>query len=36
MSGKVLIIDSDRNICELLRLCLEKEGYSVIVSNDGE
>lgn len=36
MNGKVLIIDSDRNICELLRMCLEKEGYSVIVSNDGE
>lgn len=36
MNGKVLIIDSDRNICELLRMCLEKEGYSVIISNDGE
>ena len=36
LSGKVLIIDSDRNICELLRLCLEKEGFGVIVSNDGE
>lgn len=36
LSGKVLIIDSDRSICELLRLCLEKEGYSVIISNDGE
>lgn len=36
MSGRVLIIDSDRNICELLRMCLEKDGYSVILSNDGE
>ena len=36
MSGKVLIIDSDRNICELLRLCLEKEGYGVDACFDGE
>lgn len=35
-NGKVLIIDSDRNICELLRICLEKEGYSALVANDGE
>jgi len=35
-TGKVLIIDSDKNICELLRMCLEKEGYSVLISNDGE
>ena len=31
-----MIIDQDKNICELLRLNLEKEGYSVLVSNDGE
>ncbi len=36
LTGKVLIIDSDKNICELLRMCLEKEGYSVLISNDGE
>lgn len=36
LTGKVLIIDQDKNICELLRLNLEKEGYSVLVSNDGE
>ena len=36
MNGKVLIIDSDRNICELLRMCLEKDGDNVIISNDGE
>lgn len=34
--GKVLVIDDDNNICELLRLYLEKEGYSVILSHDGE
>ncbi len=36
LTGKVLIIDQDKNICELLRMWLEKEGYSVLVSNDGE
>lgn len=36
VSGRVLIIDSDRNICELVRLCLEKEGYSVMIALDGE
>lgn len=33
---KVLIIDSDPASVELLRLCLEKEGYGVITSYDGE
>ena len=32
---KVLIVDDDKNICDLLRLYLEKEGYSVILSLDG-
>ena len=32
----VLIVDDDKNICDLLRLYLEKEGYSVILSHDGE
>lgn len=34
--GKVLVVDDDDNICELLRLYLEKEGYGVIISHDGE
>jgi len=34
--GKVLVVDGDKNICELLRLYLEKEGYNVILSHDGE
>ncbi|MBQ5969885.1 MAG: response regulator transcription factor [Clostridia bacterium] len=33
---KILVVDDDVNICELLRLYLEKEGYSVIVANDGQ
>ena len=32
---KVLIVDDDLNICELLRLYLEKEGYTVIIAHDG-
>lgn len=33
---KILIVDDDNNICELLRLYLEKDGFSTIVANDGE
>ena len=32
---KIMIVDDDVNICELLRLYLEKEGYSVTIANDG-
>lgn len=32
---KVLIVDDDKNICELLRVYLEKEGYHTMISNDG-
>lgn len=33
---KILIVDDDRNICELLRLYLEKEGYETHLAHDGE
>ncbi len=33
---KILVVDDDENICELLRLYLEKEGYTVIFAHDGE
>lgn len=33
---KILIVDDDINICELLRLYLEKDGFATIVANDGE
>jgi len=36
MSTKILVVDDDGNICELLRLYLEKEGYHVLFANDGE
>ena len=32
---KILVVDDDLNICELLRLYLEKEGYEVVIANDG-
>ena len=32
---KIMVVDDDINICELLRLYLEKEGYSAIIVNDG-
>ncbi len=33
---RILIVDDDRNICELLRLYLEKEGYETHLAHDGE
>lgn len=33
---KILIVDDDRNICELLRLYLEKEGYETTLAYDGQ
>ena len=32
---KILIVDDDINICELLRLYLEKDGYETIIAHDG-
>ena len=34
-NAKILIIDDDVNICELLRLYLEKDGFDVEVCTDG-
>ncbi|MBP8854989.1 MAG: response regulator transcription factor [Oscillospiraceae bacterium] len=37
MAGeKILIVDDDKNICELLRLYLQKEGYETELAHDGE
>jgi len=36
MQYKILIVDDDENICELLRLYLEKDGFETIVASDGE
>lgn len=35
MMTKVLVIDDDTTICELLRMYLEKEGYEVSTAGDG-
>ena len=35
MSKKALIVEDDKNIAELLRLYLEKDGFSVIIASDG-
>ena len=35
MNEKILVVDDDANICELLRLYLTKEGYSPVIVNDG-
>ena len=35
MNEKILIVDDDANICELLRLYLSKEGYVPVIVNDG-
>lgn len=33
---KVMIVDDDKNICELLRLYFEKEGFNTAIANDGQ
>lgn len=36
MAGlKIMVADDDSNICELLRLYLEKEGFSTVIEPDG-
>ncbi len=32
---KILIVDDDKNICDLLRMYLEKEGYAVVMEHNG-
>lgn len=34
-NDKILVVDDDKNICELLRLYLVKEGYDVTLAYDG-
>jgi len=34
-SERILVVDDDTNICELLRLYLEKDGYEVSIANNG-
>ena len=32
---KIMVVDDDSNICELLRLYLEKEGFDTVIASDG-
>lgn len=32
----ILIVDDEVNICELIRLYVEKEGYKAVIANDGD
>ena len=36
MATKILVVDDDLNICELLKLYLENDGYVVYTANDGK
>lgn len=35
MKGKILVVDDDVHICELVKLYLEKEEYEVVTAHDG-
>ena len=35
LDTKILVVDDDTNICELLKLYFENEGYGVKIANDG-
>ena len=36
MNSKILIVDDEKNIVELIRLYLEKEGYKTVCAYDGD
>jgi len=36
MSKHILVIDDDKNICEVIKLYLKKEGFEVVIANDGQ
>ena len=37
MAGvKIMVVDDDSNICELLRLYLEKEGFEAVIASNGQ
>ena len=33
--GKIIVVDDDKNICEVIKMYLESSGYNVKVANDG-
>ncbi len=36
MAKHILVIDDDKNICEVIKLYLKKEGFEVAIANDGQ
>lgn len=36
MSKNILVVDDDKNICEVIKLYLQKEGYKVTLAYDGQ
>ena len=36
MTNKILIVDDDENICELLNLYLKKDGFDTLIAYDGK
>ena len=36
MSKDILVVDDDKNICEVIKLYLQKEGYKVTLAYDGQ
>ncbi|MBO5212834.1 MAG: response regulator transcription factor [Clostridia bacterium] len=35
LGTKMLVIDDDQNICELIKVYFQNEGYDVVIANDG-
>ena len=35
LDTKILVIDDDANICDLLKIYFENEGYEIKIANDG-
>ena len=35
LGTKMLVIDDDVNICELIKVYFQNEGYEVAIANDG-
>ena len=36
MEGRILVVDDERDICDILQFNLENEGYTVDVAHSGE
>ena len=36
MNNKILIVDDDKNICELIKLYVESDGFVTKIVNEGD